>query len=1380
MKTMFPYLFLLMGLTSYAQNITFTDPNFKAALVNHSPAIDTNNDGEIQVSEAQAYNGFLFLSNKNISNAGEINNFINARSLIISGNNLTSINVSANSALLGINVSVNNLTSLDLSSNSALTEVFCGGNNIASLSLPPTAPLNIISCDNNSLTTLDLSNYTGIGQIFASFNQISNLILPTSPNFLANLHVQGNQLNSLNVGGIVSLQQLVCGNNNLTTLELQNNANLTMVRCENNNLIELNIKNGSNASITSFRAQNNPNLSCIKVDDPAAAIANANWLKDATTTYSTDCGPIVTINNAPATTSGTFTVTFNIDRPVTGFDINDIVLSNATASNFATVSTSEYTADITPTSICAVNISIDVPASSMQDGNNIDNLDATQVLVSTADNVPPTVVTQNITVQLNTNGQANILPNDVDNGSSDNCPASITYLLDKTFFTCSDLGANTVTLTITDGNGNTNTGTAMVTVEDVIPPTVIAQNVTLQLDSSGQATLLPLDVDNGSIDNCTLSGASLNPNSFTCNELGVNTVTYVVTDASGNVASTTITVTIEENQPLTAVAQNITVQLDANGQATITPADIDNGSGSGCTSNPTLSLDRTTFSCSDIGNPITVTLTATIGNNSNSATAVVTVVDNLSPNVITQNITVQLDANGQAFITPSDIDNGSSDNCTSSLTTSIDISTFDCTDLGTNTITLTVGDSNNNTATGTALVTVEDNISPTAIAQNVTLQLSPIGQAILSPMDVDNGSSDNCSIANISVSPNNFTCNELGANTVTLTVEDVAGNIATATAVVTVEDNQPLTAVAQNITVQLDVNGQATITPTDVDNGSGSGCNGNPTLSLDFANFGCDDIGTITVTLTATEGNNSDSATALVTVEDNLAPTVIAQDITVQLDVNGQASITTSDIDNGSTDNCAVDSMSLDITSFDCSHLGANTVILTVFDVNNNQATATATVTVEDAIAPTVLAQDITVQLNASGQITIQETDIDNGSIDNCAIDSFSLDTSQFTCSDLGDNTVTLTATDTFGNSATATAIVTVQEDPNQTLTAIAQDITVQLDANGQVTIAPSDIDNGSGSGCNSTPTLSLDISSFDCDHVGNPVTVTLTAVEGSNSDSTTAVVTIEDNIAPTVITQDVTVQLDVTGLATITVSDIDNNSTDNCAIQNISLDVTSFDCNDLGDNTVTLTVVDIFGNSATETATVTVEDATAPSVVTQNIAIQLDADGQANIAAQDIDNGSADDCSGIASMSLDITSFDCPALGDTIVTLTVTDNAGNNATGTATVTIEALDVDNNDIADSCESQEIVVPKGFSPNGDNIGDTWVIENIEDFSNNKIQIFNRWGEKVFEATNYQNNWSGISNMGSSSGKRLPVGSYLYIIELNDAEFSPQQGWMYINY
>ncbi|MEN0082037.1 beta strand repeat-containing protein, partial [Flavobacterium lindanitolerans] len=606
-----------------------------------------------------------------------------------------------------------------------------------------------------------------------------------------------------------------------------------------------------------------------------------------------------------------------------------------------------------------------------------------------------------------------------------------------------------------DVNGNSASNTAVVTVEDNIAPIVLTQNITVQLDANGQATITPAQINNASTDNCAIATYVLDITAFDCTNVGTNTVTLTVTDVNGNVASNTAVVTVEDVLAPIVLTQNITVELDANGQATITPAQINNASTDNCAI-ATYTLDITSFDCANVG-PNTVVLTVTdIHGNSASNTAVVTVEDNINPTVLTQNITVQLDANGQATITPAQINNGSFDNCTIA-TYVLDTTTFDCTNVGTNTVTLTVTDVNGNSASNTAVVTVEDNILPTMIAQNVTVHLNINGEYTLTTADVDNGSFDNCAIETMGISRTFFNCSDIGTtNTITLFGVDVNGNYASTTAIITVADMMAPTVRTQNITVELDANGQATITPAQINNGSTDNC-GIATYALDTTSFNCTNVGANTVTLTVTDNyGNAASNTATVTVIDTVNPIVNTQNITVQLDANGQATITPAQINNASTDNCGIATYTLDITDFNCTNTGANTVTLTVTDVNGNSASNTAIVTVEDVIAPTVLTQNITVQLEANGQVTITPAQINNGSTDNCTIATYTLDITEFNCTNIGANTVTLTATDASGNASSATAVVTVEDTIAPTV--ITQNITVQLDANGQASITTAQI----------------------------------------------------------------------------------------------------------------------------------------------------------------------------------------------------------------------------------------------------------------------------------------------------------------------------------
>lgn len=96
----------------------------------------------------------------------------------------------------------------------------------------------------------------------------------------------------------------------------------------------------------------------------------------------------------------------------------------------------------------------------------------------------------------------------------------------------------------------------------------------------------------------------------------------------------------------------------------------------------------------------------------------------------------------------------------------------------------------------------------------------------------------------------------------------------------------------------------------------------------------------------------------------------------------------------------------------------------------------------------------------------------------------------------------------------------------------------------------------------------------------------------------------------------------------------------------------------------------------------------------------------------------------------------------------------------------------------NCNDNTIVIPQGFSPNDDGIGDKWVVRNIEQYPNNTLLIFNRWGEEVFTARPYTNNWEGKADGGLNSDKGLPVGTYYYVLDLGDGS-DIRKGYIYLN-
>lgn len=184
----------------------------------------------------------------------------------------------------------------------------------------------------------------------------------------------------------------------------------------------------------------------------------------------------------------------------------------------------------------------------------------------------------------------------------------------------------------------------------------------------------------------------------------------------------------------------------------------------------------------------------------------------------------------------------------------------------------------------------------------------------------------------------------------------------------------------------------------------------------------------------------------------------------------------------------------------------------------------------------------------------------------------------------------------------------------------------------------------------------------------GNTHTYAVQAVSeyGALSAMTNAV---DDTIPPVVKVKNIAVALNSSGKVSITADMVDNGSYDESGIDTLTIDKSNFDCANIGDNQVTLTVTDKKGNTASGTAVVTVKDSIAPIVSTKNIVLTLQ-NGTAKLKPSDIDNGSTDVC-GIDLITISRSTFDCSDIGEQPVTLTVTDKSGNSATGIAVIKIE-------------------------------------------------------------------------------------------------------------
>ena len=962
----------------------------------------------------------------------------------------------------------------------------------------------------------------------------------------------------------------------------------------------------------------------------------------------------VTDNQAPAVTCKSATVTLNASG---NGSVTTVLVENTSSDNC-----SIDTKSVSPTAVDCSDVGTLTATLTVTDDNG--NTSTCSSTVTVADNIKPLAACKDVTVDLDGTGNANVAPSSLNDGTSEACGID-SYTLNQSAFTCADIGVNAVQFRAIDVNGNTSDPcSANVTVQDVTAPNASCQNATVNLDASGNGSIVANDVDGGTTDNCNVAFRLVNPTVFVCGDIGSTTVTFTAEDDHGNTSNCTATVTVVDNVAPSLTCKNATVQLNATGQGAILPSAIEDSATDACGIDAdSRNASPNTFDCDDVG-VVSVTLSLADQNgNTGTCTANVTVQDNLAPSASCNSpIFLELDASGNATLDANDVDNGSTDNCPN-LSLSLSKTAYTCADLGFSNTTLTVTDAGGNTATCDAGVITQDLIAPNAVCQDATVVLDGTGAGSITGDDLDGGSTDNCAVTSKTPSVTDFDCTDIGTLAVTLTVSDLMGNTDVCSANVTVEDNAAPSLTCNSITVNLDGSGNASINLADIDPAASDNC-GITSSSLTPNAFTCTDIGTVSVSVTASDqAGNSTNCNANVTVVETTPPDAQCVDYTVNL--SGGGGITGDDVDGGSTDNCGIDTKTVAPNSFGCAELGANSVTLTVTDLSGNSSSCAAIVTVVDDIAPTAVCADYTVTLDGSGNGSMVADDIDGGSTDNCVGLGTAASQTTFDCSDVGTPvSVTLTVTDASGNSATCSANVTVVE--NTPPTAVCGSTTVGLDTAGEGSITGNDVDGGSTDNCGiASATASPD--AFNCSDIGVQ-TVTLTVTDDSgNTASCTASVTVEDNLTPTAKCEDITVDASG-GPVTVNPADFDGGSADNCINFSLNASQTVFDCTDDG-TVVTLTATDDSGHSDSCTSTVTVLDA-PPTALCSDVTVQLDPSGNVSITAAQVDGGSSDDC-GTPTLSISPDSFDCSDVGVNAVTLTVTDINGNTSSCSANVTVE-------------------------------------------------------------------------------------------------------------
>jgi hypothetical protein len=397
--------------------------------------------------------------------------------------------------------------------------------------------------------------------------------------------------------------------------------------------------------------------------------------------------------------------------------------------------------------------------------------------IITTDAIPPVVATQSVVVFLDENGTASVTADQFDAGSSDNCGiASIG--VDTESFDCTHLGDQTVTITVTDLNGNESTGTATVTVADDLAPVLTCpDNLTVSACNTTVEFELPEIADNCAIDlaqlelTAGLASGSVFP-------LGVTTQTFVYTDAAGNTGECSFEITLVEQLEGSFTVNSASCASLCDGSISVSlsggvqPYNIFWSNGETGETISGLCAGMYSASVTDAGGcetsmDIEITEPAPLE----------LVVLNIENPVCESDLTGAILADAAGGTAPY------------SFAWSNGETTGGITGIAAGTYELTGTDANGCSLSLTIEVTATDSEAPVLALQNATVSLGANGSVTLDPALFDAGSTDNCGIANWTVSPASFGCADLGGHTVNLTATDGNGNAVSGTATVTVVDN---------------------------------------------------------------------------------------------------------------------------------------------------------------------------------------------------------------------------------------------------------------------------------------------------------------------------------------------------------------------------------------------------------------------------------------------------------------------------------------------------------------------------------------------------------------------------------------------------------------
>ena len=291
---------LLLPLLTMAQKTYVPDNVFENYLENNNMGDGIVGNDSVLTTNIK-YQTLLDVTSKNIHDFTGIADFDSLEVLWARWTGDDTVDLSHNTALKKIDLGEGILQQLILGNHPNLELLAIDVNLISSIDLSPYPKLRYFRGDATSISNLNFSNNPLMEKIYADDCNLNNINLNGCTK-LETLDVDNNQLNYLNIEDSDNIVDLFAYNNNISYLDVSHCSKLDRLKINKNQLTYLNLQNGNNHNMSNYpAASDNPNLTCVNVDD--VAYSNANWTGfDSQSYFSTTCAPYavddIAVNNS--------------------------------------------------------------------------------------------------------------------------------------------------------------------------------------------------------------------------------------------------------------------------------------------------------------------------------------------------------------------------------------------------------------------------------------------------------------------------------------------------------------------------------------------------------------------------------------------------------------------------------------------------------------------------------------------------------------------------------------------------------------------------------------------------------------------------------------------------------------------------------------------------------------------------------------------------------------------------------------------------------------------------------------------------------------------------------------------------------------------------